>query len=124
MFKLDNHTRQKVLYGALAVVVLASVGTAFYYKRQATILRTNPAKAVEKEVKQVIEAVSRLVVLPEGETPTVATVADKEKLKDQVFFANAKVGDKVLIYTNAKKAILYNPEADKIVEIAPLNIGN
>ena len=39
------------------------------------------------------------------------------------FFSKAKVGDKVIIYTNARKAILYDPVAGKIVEVAPVNIG-
>lgn len=49
---------------------------------------------------------------------------DPEKLRDQPFFANAQRGDKVLIYANAKKAILYNPPSNKIIEVAPVNIGN
>ena len=74
----------------------------------------------QEEATRTIEAVGKLVVLPE-EVPTVATVTDLELLKDQVFFKNAKVGDKVLIYLQAQKAILYNPESNKIIELAPLN---
>lgn len=74
-------------------------------------------------MQTIINKVSRLIVLPEGETPTIATVADPSKLKGQAFFANAKVGDKVLIYPNSKKAILYDPNQDIIVEVAPVNIG-
>ncbi len=65
----------------------------------------------------------RLITLPEGEEPTVATITDIEKLKDQTFFQKAKNGDKVIIYTNAKKAILYDPIARKIIDVAPVNIG-
>ncbi len=63
------------------------------------------------------------MILPNGETPTIATVSDPEALKDQVFFVDAQKGDKVLIYSNAKKAILYRPGDDKIITIAPLNTG-
>ncbi|MFH0749560.1 MAG: hypothetical protein V1917_01425, partial [Candidatus Gottesmanbacteria bacterium] len=36
------------------------------------------------------------------------------------FFANAKNGDKVLVYMNAKKAFLYDTVADRILEIGPV----
>ena len=72
------------------------------------------------EIIEIIEVISQLMDLPEGETPTVATVSDKEKLKDQQFFAAAENGDKVLIYSNARKAILYRPSIDRIIEVAPI----
>lgn len=81
-------------------------------------------KLFEEESSKLIAAVSELVTLPENEIPTIATVSDLEKLKDQPFFARAQLGDKVLIYTRAQKAILYRPVDGKIIEIAPLNINN
>ena len=108
-----------VLFGAL--VIAASLAAYFYV--QLAQLSKNPQALAQKEAQQVIEKVSRLIVLPEGETPTIATVSDPEKLKDQAFFSKAQKGDRVLIYTTAKKAILYSPTANKIVEVAPINIG-
>jgi hypothetical protein len=70
-----------------------------------------------------VAAVGKLIVLPTDEQPTLATVVDPSKLKNQPFFAQAQKGDQVLIYTNARKAILYSPTANKIVEVAPLIIG-
>lgn len=116
--------RPFVLYIVLAVVALAGAGTGYFYYRQYTALKANPGATAQAETEALVARVSKLIVLPEGETPTVATVQDPEKLKDQAFFVNAKVGFKVLIYTNAKKAILYDPVANKIVEVAPVNIGN
>lgn len=50
------------------------------------------------------------------ETPTIATVSDITKLQGQPFFAKAQNGDKVYVYSNAKKAILYRPSENKIIE--------
>ena len=106
------------------LLLLVAMGAAGYFYKQLDDLKKNPNKVAQDETAATIAAVGKLIVLPEGEQPTLATVTDPEKLKDQPFFANAKAGDKVLIYTNAKKAILYSPTENKIVEVAPVNIGN
>lgn len=74
--------------------------------------------------KTLIEKVGKIVFLPQDEIPTIARVANPEILKDRIFFAEAKTGDVVLIYTNAKKAILYDPVANKIINISNVNIGD
>jgi cell division protein FtsB len=84
---------------------------------------SNPQEAAKEEVRQLTEKVGNLVVLP-NETPTLATVNDPAKLKDQAFFAQAEKGDKVLIFTQAKRAILYRPSTNKVIESAPVNIGD
>lgn len=76
--------------------------------------------AAEQEVSEVIAAIGKHILLPEGEEPTVATVSDPEKLKDQLFFKHAETGDKVLIYTKAKMAYLYDPDRDILLEVAPI----
>lgn len=76
---------------------------------------------IQQGLADVKAQVGKLIVLPEDEDPTIATVSNLAELKGQPFFANATVGDKVLIYARAKKAILYSPLQHKIVEIAPLN---
>ena len=78
----------------------------------------------QQENAKIIDMVGKLVLLPEDETPTIATVTDPAKLKaEQAFFARAEDGDKVLIYTRALKAIMYRPRTNKIIEVAPLVIG-
>lgn len=76
--------------------------------------------ALSEEVSDVIAAVGRHILLPDGEEPTVATVSDPSKLKDQLFFKHAKAGDRVLIYTKAKMAYLYDPKRDILLEVAPI----
>jgi len=80
--------------------------------------------AVQAETDALVVAVGKLITLPTDETPTIATVTDVSKVKDQPFFKNAVNGDKVLIYTKAQKAILYDPTANKIVEVGAVNINN
>ena len=107
----------------LVVATLAAGGSSFYFYNEASALKKDPNKTAREETEKLVAQVGKLIVLPEGETPTVATVSDPEKLNNQPFFAKAKQGDKVLIYTNAKKALLYDVENNKIVEVAPINIG-
>lgn len=82
-------------------------------------LLADPTLAAKEEVKNLKEKVRMLMVIPD-EDPTIATVTDIDKLKNQPFFSKAKKGDKVLIFTNAQKAILYDPVENKIVEAGPL----
>ncbi len=107
-------------YFALIMIflVLVLAGTSIYFYRKA---KNDPNAATQAEVKSLVSKVGKLMVLPDGETPTIATVSDPEALRDQAFFVDAKKGDKVLIYSGARKAILYSPNFDKIVNIAPLN---
>ncbi len=113
-----------ILLAAVAFIGIAG-GVFFYLQYQkAQSMLTNASNSGQQEVTMVVGKVGKLMVLPKDEVPTLATVADITKLKGQPFFENAKNGFKVLIYTKAKEAILYDPIADKIVEVAPVNIGN
>lgn len=93
------------------------------YQNQQNQIKPDSQKGAQEEVKKLVAEVGKLIELPEGEDPTVATVTDISKLKDQPFFQKAKNGDKVLIYTNARRAILYDPLSRKVIDIAPINIG-
>lgn len=101
----------------IILVIILALTSAYFYKKS----KNDPNAASQAEIKSLVQKVGRLAILPTDETPTVATVSDPDALKSQAFFVDAKKGDKVLIYTNAKKAVLYDPTADKIVNIAPLN---
>lgn len=78
---------------------------------------------LQKEQETLIAKVGQLIALPDEE-PTVATVNDKSQLSGQAFFSNAEEGDKVLIYTNATKVVLYRPSENRVVEVGTVNIQN
>ncbi len=106
----------------MAVVSVISTSAATYYYLQYHRLKANPQRSVDEEINRLKAEVGQLMVLPD-EQPTVATVTDPAQLKDQPFFKDAKVGDKVLIFTGANEAVLYDPVAKKILETAPLNVA-
>ncbi len=119
-----NILRQNFIgIAAVALLVVLGGGGYFYYQSTKAQKQTNPQQAAQEEVKKIVAEVGKLIELPAGEDPTVATVTDISKLKDQPFFQKAKNGNKVLIYTNARKAILYDPALRKVIDVAPINIG-
>jgi hypothetical protein len=111
----------------LIIVLIVAILPSYYfynqYKKTQSLLQ-NPAASSNTQTKELIAEVGKLMVLPANEQPTVATVSDIKKLADQPFFAHAQNGDKVLIYTQSKKAILYRESINKIIEVAPVNIGS
>lgn len=119
----NNGLRQRVFKVVVSLIAVVAIVAAGYFYNQVRMLKQNPQALAEQEVTDLVAKVGRLLILPTEETPTVATVTDPEALKDQPFFAYAVKGDKVLIYTTAKKAILYSVALNKIIDIAPLNFG-
>lgn len=108
----------------LVLIILAGAAGYFYWQNQKNISKlNNPTQASEQEVAELTAKVGKLMDLPKDEKPTVISVVDKEKVKTQAFFANTENGDKVLVYTAAKKAILYRPLTGKIVEVGPVDIA-
>jgi|SRR5581483_9799999 len=113
----------KLILIAVIVVAIALAAYFFLQYQKAQQQLKNPTAAAKEEVHSLVAKVGQLMELPKGEDPTVATVSDKTKLASQPFFANAENGDKVLIYTQAKKAILYRPSENKIINVAPIDLG-
>lgn len=124
------------LYLVLIVVVALVLGAgAFGYKtlddskRETAKLKEekaqleNPQESARLETERVKASVAKLIDVPTDEDPTIASVTDVSKLQNQAFYSKAQNGDKVLLYAKAKKAILYRPSANKIIEVATLNLG-
>ena len=111
----------------VVLVMLVLIGTAYYFFSQykkTQLLLNNPTLAAKEEVKKITDQLSKLMELPAKEEPIVVTVLDKKKLTGQDFFKRAENGDKVIVYSVSKKAILFRPSINKIIEVAPLNLGD
>lgn len=114
-FKLTKSGMFKTILVLLFIAAIGSSGYFYYQFKQVK----NAADIVD--AKKTISAVEKLMNVPEKEVPTIATVTDKTKLKSQPFFKAAENGDKVLIYASIKKAILYRPSSNKIIDVTPVN---
>lgn len=85
-------------------------------------IAASAVKQVEQtQVNDLLAKVGKLVILPTGETPVVATINDAAALiKEQVFYKGAKNGDVVIVYQKAAKAIVYSPSRNIIVNVGPV----
>ena len=107
---------RKVFLSILLVLLfLGLAGAAGYffwqYKKALAISKTITAS---DEAQAVAEKVKAFMELPEWE-PALTTITNQEKLADQPFFPNALEGDKILIYIQSKKAILYRPYSNELI---------
>jgi hypothetical protein len=122
---MPSLTKQQFIIIGIVLIIIAIVtpSTYFYlqYRKSQQLLK-NPTEAAKVENDLVISKVALLVDMPSGEQPTVATVSNKDQLANQPFFARAENNDKVLFYQAAKKAILYRPSTNKIIEMSAVNM--
>lgn len=104
----------------LVVVLLIAVGGLYWQYRMAqNKLDVNNPQYYSTQTKRL----SKLIILPTSEKPTILTVKDADKLKAQKFYAGAHDGDLTFVYTKASKAILYRPDKNIIVNVAPVNVN-
>ncbi|MCL5435137.1 MAG: hypothetical protein M1405_01990 [Patescibacteria group bacterium] len=107
----------------VVILAIAAVPSYYFYNQyQKNQSLQNPNEAANIQAQKLIDKVGALIELPQNEQPQIATVSDKTKLSGQAFFARAENGDKVLIFSATKKAILYRPSTNKIIEVSVLNI--
>jgi hypothetical protein len=116
--------KSKLFFGLVILVIGFMAGILIAQRMPEWFGLSKGTAAAQAEVDATVAKVGVLIALPTDEKPTVATVTDASKVKDQQFFRNAKNNDIVLIYTKAQKAILYDPKENKIIEVGAVNINN
>ena len=121
-------TKDGLIVAFLVFVIMTTVGiTAFYfyvqYKRPGMVPNAslNTAEQAKKDADETKRLIGEVIELPDDEEPILATVTDVAKVKNQKFFAKAQNGDRVLIYTINKKAILFRPSTNKIIEVSQVS---
>jgi hypothetical protein len=112
------------VFGILAVVLLIMIISNILNKsgnaKNASNAPSSSTPSSEETVK-ILAKVKTHLVLPDEEPKVISLVNIDLLKKDQPFFALAKDGDKLLIYS--KKVILYDPVIDRIVDIAQIRIS-
>jgi hypothetical protein len=122
VFRGYSYPVKNLLLIGAAALFLISMSAYFLIAYQNN--QADPNAALQKETRDLTGRIGRFMELPVGEQPTLATVTDQEKLKGQDFFAHAQNGDKLLVYSKAKKAILFRPSTGKIIEVSNLISGD
>lgn len=106
------------ILGAI-ILLLVIVWLMFFFHMFG--LRLTPQERAQQEVESVVAAAGKLMILPRGETPSLAMVTNAATLAaQQKFFANAQNGDDLLVYSKAAEAILYSPSRNIIVNVGPI----
>jgi len=127
-----DKSRVPKLFQRIALLVLfLALGGGFLWsyvsyqdaKKQLDFLSSQEgqAAAAQREVDALLANVGRLILLLEDEDPLVATIQDAEALaQEEPFYQNAGNGDKLIVYT--QKAIIYDPDDDRLVNVGPVFI--
>lgn len=104
----------------IVLLILTVVLINYFQLARKSALVKNLPKHQEYEIKQVTRAMSKLVILPKGQTPKLATIisADSARKQNPQFYAQASDGDLVVIY--GETAYIYNPKLKRIVNMGPV----
>jgi hypothetical protein len=124
--KLGGFLKKRWWVVVILVVLVTAVGFLAYgyITTRNELTRLSAAEDSGKsEVEKLVNEIGANLRLPD-ETPTLATVSDAAKLKDQEFFKHAKNGDRVLIFAETGKALLYRPSEKKVIEYSKVNLSN
>ena len=103
----------------IALLVIVSGFLWFEYNQAQNKLADNSQQYYQQQTKNL----GKLIILPTNETPTIVTVKDATKVRNQSFYASAKNGDITFVYAKNKRAILYRPDRNIIVNVAPVTVS-
>lgn len=110
--------KKKIIAIALVLLVLV-VGGVYYYNSSQS--KNDPEALIAKEALDLSERVGEIMELPD-ELPAVATIVDESKITNEPFFNGAKNGDKILVFVQSQKIVIYRPSTNKIINSTTLSL--
>ena len=110
--------------GVLLLILGTAVMTFLYYQTRQELLQLSTPQGQqrlsEQEMTAVLEQLGKLTLLPDEE-PVMATIIDAAYLATQsAFYEQSENGDKLVVFPKAKKAIIYSPSRNIIVNSGPV----
>ena len=116
--KLGFGKNIKTAFLVLALITIPLV-VGFLAQEQNKRNSGEPEVLSANDVDSLVDRVGKLTYVPLDEEPEIATISDPTKFT-QEFFRFAQVGDRLLIYRNARRVILYRPSTNQVIETGPL----
>jgi len=109
-----------IFVGILAAIVIVA-GLFGYLMGHGAQKQSYENTTSQAQPTTLLAEIDKVYKLPTTEHPTVVTIKDEDKLKDQQFFKDAKNGDQLVMYSNAKLALIYRQAEHKLVNVGPIN---
>lgn len=96
-----------------------------YYNKYNDLKNSSPDQIQQAQTDSYIAEIGKLYALPANEKPDVATIKDKDAVKKQYpVLDQAENNDILVIYKEAKLAILYRPSTKQLIKVVPVNVDN
>ena len=115
--QVRNRTLQRAVVIGLTILAIAAITAAAF------VLLHKKQQADLNNVGIIKSKVSKLFLLPTDEEPALATVTNSKKLSSS-FAGKVENGDKILIYQTNKRAVVYRPGIDKIIDVQAVVIDD
>jgi len=101
---------KNITIGILTFLLFVSVIGHYTNKNSVSILKD----------QDVIDALVNLMVLPDEE-PTITEISTlSDTLSSQGFYKNVSEGDYLVLFAEARKAVIYRPSDNVIINVGPI----
>lgn len=108
----NRGTRIIIILLFVSLFALASAFGLLWLRYQKVAYKQQP----RADTARLIESIGKLIALPD-EQANLATVVDKTKLGDAQLARDAQNGDQLLIFSEARRVILYRPSTQKVIDM-------